>query len=139
MKICFDMDGTICVGYPYQEAKPLKGMIDLIATLKEKGHTIIIQTARGMGRNSSNAGAAMKDTALLTLTQLENWGVDYDEIYFGKPNADIYIDDKGYNISRIGCIIDYVNNFEKAEKNINEKTSSIENKLKSLLTKLDEC
>jgi len=133
------MDGTICVGHPYKEAKPLRGMVDLISTLRERGHTIIIQTARGMGRNNSNAGAAMKDMALLTLNQLDDWGIQYDEIYFGKPNADLYVDDKGYNISRIGCIIDYVNDFEKLEKNTKQNSSNLEDKLKVLLTKLDKC
>ena len=26
---------------------------------------------------------------------LEKYEIPYDEIYFGKPNADVYIDDKG--------------------------------------------
>ena len=31
----------------------------------------------------------------LTEQQLEEWGVKYHELLFGKPHADIFIDDKG--------------------------------------------
>ena len=30
----------------------------------------------------------------ITLDWLERYGIPYDEIHFGKPNTDIYIDDR---------------------------------------------
>ena len=30
----------------------------------------------------------------VTRKQLSKWGVKYDELYMGKPNADFYIDEK---------------------------------------------
>jgi hypothetical protein len=31
----------------------------------------------------------------LTKQQLKDWGVKYNELIFGKPDADIFVDDKG--------------------------------------------
>jgi len=95
MRICYDLDGTLCEGYPYESAKPLKGAAEHLKYVQSRGHTIIIQTARGMGSSSGNVGKAIASIALLTLSQLDSWGFVYDEIYFGKPAADLYIDDKG--------------------------------------------
>ena len=33
----------------------------------------------------------------LTLNQLEEWNVKYHELILGKPNADVYVDDKAIN------------------------------------------
>lgn len=94
MRICIDLDKTLCVGRPYKDAVPFTGAADFLRLLKKQGHTIIIHTARGMGRNNGDAGKAVKDIGLITLSQLEDWQFVYDEIYFGKPAADLYIDDK---------------------------------------------
>jgi hypothetical protein len=94
MRICVDLDKTLCVGQPYIEAVPFDGAADFLTGLKRDGHTIILYTARGMGRNNGDAGRAVADIGLITLRQLEEWGFVYDEIYFGKPAADLYIDDK---------------------------------------------
>lgn len=97
MRICFDLDETLCTGKPYKNAKPILANINFLKELKKEGHIIIIYTARGMGRSSSNAGAALKEIGALTFLQLDNWGIPYDELFFGKPSADIYIDDKAFN------------------------------------------
>ena len=31
----------------------------------------------------------------LTKKQLEDWGVEYHQLFLGKPSGDYYIDDKG--------------------------------------------
>ena len=36
----------------------------------------------------------MKNVGRITLEWLDNNGIEYDEIFFGKPNADITIDDR---------------------------------------------
>jgi len=94
MRICFDLDETLCTGYPYSESKPLPGSKDLLLQLRNDGHQIVIQTARGMGRSDGNIGKALAAVAEITLQQLSSWGFVYDEIYFGKPAADLYVDDK---------------------------------------------
>lgn len=94
MRICFDLDGVICEGESYDSMHPIPGTIETINNLSKEGNTIIIYTARGMGRTNGNLGKATKLLGELTLAQLKEWGVYYDEMYFGKPSAEIYIDDK---------------------------------------------
>ena len=52
MRICIDLDGTICEirkeGESYSDVKVKPGAAEKIKTLKEAGHTIIINTARNM-------------------------------------------------------------------------------------------
>ncbi|CAF1269671.1 unnamed protein product [Didymodactylos carnosus] len=39
-------------------------------------------------------GAVMADVALVTFDNMKKFGIPYDEVYFGKPWADVYVDDK---------------------------------------------
>ncbi|MAT49217.1 MAG: hypothetical protein CMA27_05250 [Euryarchaeota archaeon] len=101
MKIfCFDIDGTLCSKSPenYEDAVPYSDRIEQVNKLYDEGNSIIIFTARG-----SATGIDHKE---LTKNQLREWGLKYNELIFGKPNADYYIDDK----SR-----DYFNWFIKEE------------------------
>jgi len=98
MRICFDLDETICTGRPYVDSVPIPETVAMISSLKEKGHDIIIHTARGMSSCNGNIDAVLEKYEQLTLSQLESWGVKYDEIIFGKPSADLYVDDKGANV-----------------------------------------
>ena len=97
MRYCFDFDGTL-TNTPmrpddrkpgYLEATPIPYMIDQVNRLYDEGHYIIIMTARGR--------ASGIDWTDLTKEQLESWGIKYHELepMFHKPNADIFIDDKG--------------------------------------------
>lgn len=98
MRICIDLDGTICelrkAGEGYADVLPKPGAADFIRALHEQGHTIIIHTARNMATQGHNVGKVMKSVGLITLEWLERYQIYYDEIFFGKPNADITIDDR---------------------------------------------
>jgi capsule biosynthesis phosphatase len=98
MRIVIDLDGTICeIKDPtgsYENVKPLPGAVEKIAEMRAQGHYIIIQTARNMATCESNLGKVMKNIGLVTLEWLQKHAIEYDEIYFGKPNAHIYIDDR---------------------------------------------
>ncbi len=101
MRICFDLDNTL-VTYPkiagdYTSVEPIPSMIQLIRKLHLEGHTIIIHTARRMETHKYNIGAVMKDIGKITFDTLEKFNIPYDEILFGKPIADIYIDDRAVN------------------------------------------
>ncbi len=100
MRIAIDLDGTICTlckpGQTYADVVPLDGVIEKIRALRESGNTIIIYTARRMGTHEGNTGKALREIGKLTFDWLEENGIEYDEIYFGKPSADIYIDDKAF-------------------------------------------
>jgi len=93
----FDIDGTICTvtGGDYASAEPLEERIAAINKLYDKGHTIIFQTARGMGRSGNSAAFAYAAFEKVTRTQLDTWGAQYHQLFLGKPAGDIYIDDKG--------------------------------------------
>jgi glycerol-3-phosphate cytidylyltransferase len=99
MRYCFDIDGTICDtpndenGKPdYYNATPIPFMVQRINELYDEGHYIILMTARGRG-----SGVDRSD---ITEQQLRDWHVKYHELepMFHKPNADIFIDDKGIDV-----------------------------------------
>lgn len=98
MKIVIDLDGTLCSlrksGQDYSQVTPNDGAVEYVKSLKEKGHYIIIQTARHMETCGSNVWLINARVGKKTLDWLEKYDIPYDEIFFGKPNADIYIDDK---------------------------------------------
>lgn len=101
LRYVFDLDNTL-VTYPvipkdYTSVLPIKKMIDLVKHLKNKGHYIIIYTARRMATHSHNVGAVIKDIGRITFDTLEKFNIPYDELVFGKPLGDIYIDDRAYN------------------------------------------
>jgi CMP-N,N'-diacetyllegionaminic acid synthase len=86
---CFDIDGVICDSpddLDYSKAIPKWKTIRKIRELVEQGHKIILYTARGSGTG--------KKWALVTVSQMSAWNVPYQSMYFGKPPADMYIDDK---------------------------------------------
>ena len=114
LRICFDLDNTL-VTYPtipgdYSSVKPILKNIELLNQLKSIGHEIIIYTARRMLTHKHNVGKVMKDIGMVTFQTLNDLNIHYDEIIFGKPIADIYIDDRALNpyfdkISRFGIFI----------------------------------
>lgn len=96
-RFCFDLDNTL-VTFPkisgdYTSVEPIANNINLLRYLKKLGNTIIIYTARRMETHGGNVGRVMADIAKITFDTLDNFKIPYDEIYFGKPLADFYIDD----------------------------------------------
>jgi hypothetical protein len=61
--------------------------------MKSLGHYIIIHTARRMRTHHGNVGLCMADIGELTIQTLKEFNIPYDELNFGKPYADFYIDD----------------------------------------------
>lgn len=96
MKIVIDIDGVICDEYhpDVNHRRPYMHRIDHINNLYADGHEVIIYTSRGM--NSCNDDQTMSDEKYRDLTekQLVRWGLKYHKLYFGKPNADVYVDNK---------------------------------------------
>lgn len=103
MRIVIDLDGVICSlkkeGESYADVKLTDGVIEKLKALKNAGHYIIINTARNMATCESNLGKVMKNVGLITLEWLKANQVPYDEIYFGKPNGHIYIDDRAFRFN----------------------------------------
>jgi hydroxymethylpyrimidine pyrophosphatase-like HAD family hydrolase len=97
----FDIDGTVCdnrcelKGDDYANSKSIPNRIKRINKLYDEGHTIIFQTARGMGRTKNNVIESYKQFYDFTFIQLTEWGVKFHSLFLGKPSGDVYIDDKG--------------------------------------------
>ncbi len=93
MRYCFDIDGTICsnTNGDYKSALPLIDRIQKINDLYDEGNEILLFTARG-----STTNVDWKD---FTEQQLSEWGVKFHELLFNKPEADLFIDDKGVSDS----------------------------------------
>jgi len=99
MRICVDIDGTIChnkkPGEIYDDVIPFPDAVQALKDWKTEGHYIILQTARHMRTYNGNEGKILGKLGYLYLW-LDKWEIPYDEIYVGKPDADIFIDDKAY-------------------------------------------
>tara|TARA_Y100001938_G_scaffold147864_1_gene230085 strand:- start:700 stop:1053 length:354 start_codon:yes stop_codon:yes gene_type:complete len=93
----FDIDGTVCsnTNGSYEDAEPFVKRIDKINKLYDNGAKIIYMTARGMGRSNNDRDFAYNEFYDFTYKQLTEWGAKFHELYLGKPEADIFVDDKG--------------------------------------------
>ncbi len=102
--ICFDIDGVIATIVPSNEyalAKCNKDTIKLISNLKKLGFKIVLYTARG-----SATGINWKET---TKKQMNEWGVEYDELHFGKPAALYYVDDRLISLNNLQNLVNNLN------------------------------
>ncbi|CAE7781378.1 rmlA [Symbiodinium sp. CCMP2592] len=87
MRFLFDLHGTLLTA-PQEEGdlrscRAIERNVKLLRRLKAQGHHILIWTERPAER-----GAELLDA-------LRRLGVEYNELHFGKPVADFYIDDRG--------------------------------------------
>lgn len=97
---CLDVDGIIASlvpGNDYERAQPHAEVIDAVNRLHARGHRIVLYTARGT--------ATGRDWRAVTEAQLARWGVRYDELVFGKPAADYYIDDRAIDLAELLRIV----------------------------------
>ena len=98
LRFCFDLDQTLVtqpiVDGEYSTVAPIPATVDFLRLVKSLGHTVIIYTARRMRTHCGDVGRVVADIGETTLRTLRELDIPYDEIYFGKPYADFYIDDK---------------------------------------------
>jgi dTDP-glucose pyrophosphorylase len=88
---CFELDNTLFtnpeIEDDYTTVKPIFQNINILKSIKNYGHKIIIHTSRNLNKNLGK----------ITFETLEKYEIQFDEIYFGKPNADFYIDYRNIN------------------------------------------
>jgi CMP-N-acetylneuraminic acid synthetase len=87
--ICVDIDGVLATIVPsdrYEQAEPIQSAIASVNKLYDAGHEIVLFTARG--------SATCLDWRAVTERQMQLWNVRYHRLLFGKPAADIYVDDR---------------------------------------------
>ncbi len=92
----FDLDGvlaTLVPGDDYREAEPYAPGIALASRLHDAGNRIVVYTARG--------SATGRDWTETTCDQIRQWGVPCDELRFGKPAADYYVDDRMVSLATL--------------------------------------
>ena len=112
---CVDIDGTLTEphdGDPWN-AVPRMDRIDKINKMYDNGATIYLQTARGFiasaQRYPDDPQAQQRNADYLcrsrTEAQLKEWGVKYHKLFFGKPRASVYVDDRGSHDSEFFAIM----------------------------------
>ena len=92
MIIYIDIDDTICNSPnkpDYNISYPIYKNIEKANKLFDAGHTIVYWTARG-----TMSGIDWRN---ITENQFKEWGVKYNDLKFGKPYYDLFIDDKNLN------------------------------------------
>lgn len=127
-RICLDLDGVIArlrsPGESYESVEPVEGAVERLKALKASGHYLIIFTARHMKTCDGNPGKVVARLAKITLDWLDRHGIPYDEIHFGKPWADIYIDDNALRFSSWADILPDGSNLPVSSETVHrEKTS----------------
>jgi mannose-6-phosphate isomerase-like protein (cupin superfamily) len=115
MKYYIDLDNTLCRSHnsDYPNSSPIVERIEKVNQLKKDGHKIIIWTARG-----ATTGIDHRE---LTLKQLAEWNILYDELLMGKPDYDIYIDDKSFNVDTYWPVSNETTRSRKRQSTIVEK------------------
>jgi len=94
--IVFDVDDTILitVNRDYENSRPKMEVITGMRAMKEAGWTIILHTARGMGRSNGNIESVRQEVIEEIEKFCTKYDVPYDSIQIGKPWAAHYVDDK---------------------------------------------
>ena len=102
--IAFDLDDVLCYRTSekgrvekYLSCKPIPTMINIVNKCYDKGHTIIIYTARGFTSFEKDIHDIYANLFTITQNQLTAWGVKYHKLVFGKIHYDVLIDDKAVN------------------------------------------
>ena len=96
--IAIDIDGTICTEEKTFErslAKPLPGSIENVNSLYDKGHTVILWTARGW------------EQYRMTHDWLIKHGFKFHALQMGKIIYDVFIDDRARHF--VGWDKEYLN------------------------------
>ena len=93
MRYAIDIDNTLVVtkNSDYINCFPIQHRIDHVNKLYDEGNIIYLFTARG--------SASGKDYTEFTIKQMKNFGVKFHKVIFGKPDVDVFIDDKAIPIS----------------------------------------
>lgn len=102
MTLAIDFDGTLHDNkHPVtgrRMGEPFEGALAVMRTFKRQGHTLIIHSV--MATNPSGAKA------------IEDWlhyyKIPFDAVTATKPQADWYIDDKGYNHTDWSTTLGYI-------------------------------
>lgn len=101
MRAVFDLDDTICVhkNRDYPNAEPIFPVIEKMRLMKNDGWEIVVYSARGQVSCHGNLVEIERKNRSVVENWLKAHDVPFDELIFGKPLGDIYVDDKGMSLS----------------------------------------
>ncbi len=96
-RVVVDVDDTLCYteGRDYANASPNRALIAKLAVMRRDGWKVTLFTARGQVSCNGDLDLIHATVKPTLVDWLERNAVEYDELIFGKPYADLYIDDKG--------------------------------------------
>src|SRR2546423_15258648 len=90
--LAIDFDGVLHDEHPtppHKMGKPVEGAVEAMKQLRAQGHELIVHTVRASGPDK---GKHVADW-------LRYFGIPFDRVTATKPQADIYIDDRGYRFT----------------------------------------
>lgn len=101
-----DVDGTICDAplvegrYDYPNAVPITETIERIKHLKESGHTIVLNTSRGMRTYRGDRDMIEVNVRPIMEEWLKKHDVPYDSLHMCKPWGPdpIYVDNRNLSL-----------------------------------------
>lgn len=108
--IAFDLDDVLCQRdsnikvsgiEKYDHCEPIQENIDIVNSLYDDGHKIIIYTARGMTIFSDDVFKIYEHLYPKTYDCLIKWGIKFHQLVMGKISYDVLIDDKCLNSHNI--------------------------------------
>ena len=126
MRFCFDLDNTLVtrpdIDKDYTTVKGITRNISMVRYLHSLGHYIIICTARKMKTYNGNVGMVVKDAGEIVIDTLKKFDIPYNELHFGKPYANYYIDDLAINAfndiqKELGFYIEQTNSIKERDFN----------------------
>ena len=98
MRIVFDLDDTICrtQNRDYVNSSEISAVVSKMREMRKTlpDVEIIVHTSRGMASCNGDVEAAEKKNRPTIEKWLSEHGIKVDGIIFGKPLADLYVDDK---------------------------------------------
>ena len=94
-RIVMDIDDTISThrNRDYANAIPNEAMIEKMQELAEQGVEFVLFTARGQISCDGDIERIKEEKGPVLRAWLAKHGVPYSELHFGKPIADVYVDD----------------------------------------------
>jgi capsule biosynthesis phosphatase len=114
LTLVFDIDGVLAdtpADRDYSNSLPFEIARIRLWELKSRGHRIVLLTARGMVRWDGNAQKAEEMNWLQTRCWLQNHAFPFDELRFGKPSGEVYVDDRAFRVESGRGVRDWDNLF----------------------------
>lgn len=100
MRLVIDLDDTISVhkNRDYERAVPIEKTIERMKKLKADGWEIVIYSSRGQASCNGNLELIEARNRKTAEEWLKRNEVPYDQLVFGKPLGDLYVDDKAVSL-----------------------------------------